>query len=84
MYWGHTDAFRDASVTTVEFFKMLIDIQNSIFEDYTYNDFSVQIPGSRTQYEVIALAKSIASIKFGRGLLLVEKAPQIPPLTLHL
>lgn len=84
MYWGHTDAFRDAPVTTVEFFKMLIDIQNSIFEDYNYNDFAIHIPGTRNQYEVISLATSIASIKFARGLVLVEKSSQSPPLTLHL
>jgi SAM-dependent methyltransferase len=84
MYWGNTDGYRDASITSVEFFKMLIDIQNSIFEDYSYNDFAVHIPGTRTQYQVVALAKHIASIKFIRGLAIVEKSPQIPPLTLHL
>ncbi|WP_284777632.1 class I SAM-dependent methyltransferase [Agrobacterium sp. lyk4-40-TYG-31] len=84
MYWGHTDVYRDASVTAVEFFKMLIDIQNSIFEDYGYSDFAVHSADSRTQYDVIALAKSIASIKFGRGLVVVEKAPQMPPQVLHL
>jgi SAM-dependent methyltransferase len=84
MYWGHTDAFRDAPTTSVDFFKMLIDVQNSIYEDYTYNDFSLNIPGSRTEYTAIELAKSIAGLKFLRGVVVVDKAQQIPPLTLHL
>lgn len=84
MYWGHTDEFRDAGVTSVEFFKMLIDIQNSIFEDYTYRDFAIHMPDTGSTYTVIELAKSVASIKFCRGLVVIEKSQQVPPLTLHL
>lgn len=84
MYWGHRDDFRDAPLTAVDFFKMLIDVQNSIFEDYTYNDFSLNIPGNPMEYTAIELAKSIAGLKFLRGVIVIDKAEQIPPLTLHL
>lgn len=84
MHWGHTDEFRDAPMTSTDFFKMLVDVQNSIFEDYNYHDFAVHFAGTRTDYEVIEIAKSIASIRFYRGVALVEKAPQIPPQTLHI
>jgi hypothetical protein len=84
MYWGHTDEFRDAPITSTDFFKMLVDVQNSIFEDYIYHDFAIHIPGFKNEYSVVNLAKSIASVRFYRGVALVEKAPQIPPLTLHI
>jgi SAM-dependent methyltransferase len=84
MYWGHTDEFRDAPITSTDFFKMLVDVQNSIYEDYTYHDFAVHIPGTRSDYTAIDIAKSIAGIRFYRGVALVEKSPQVPPLTLHI
>jgi 23S rRNA U2552 (ribose-2'-O)-methylase RlmE/FtsJ len=84
MYWGDTDDYRDASVTSIEFFKMLIDIQNSIFEDYTYNDFAVHAPNGRDTYQVVDLAKSIASIKFCRGIAVIEKSEQMTPMVLHI
>lgn len=84
MYWGHTDEFRDRPVTSIDFFKSLIDIQNSIFSDYEYNDFAIHVGTLPDEYVAINLAKSIESIKFYRGVVLIEKNEQHPPITLHL
>jgi 23S rRNA U2552 (ribose-2'-O)-methylase RlmE/FtsJ len=84
MYWSHTNEFRDTSVSSVEFFKTLIDVQNNIFEDYRYDDFFLNNPQSRSQFNVIELAKHIGSIKFARGVVLIDKAPQDAPSAMHL
>jgi hypothetical protein len=63
---------------------MLIDILNSIFEDCAYQRFRGPPAGIDEHVVVIALAKSIASVKFSTGSVIVEKAEQSPPLTLHL
>jgi len=84
MYWSHTDEYRNAPITSVDFFKMLIDVQNSIFSDYEYNDFAVHVGALREKYIAINAARSIAAIKFYRGIALVEKKRQSPPRTLHL
>lgn len=84
MYWSHTDEYRDAPTTSVNFFKMLIDVQNSIFSDYEYNDFALHVGTPREKYIAINAAQSIAAVKFYRGIALVEKKKQSPPRTLHL
>ncbi|MBB4189813.1 23S rRNA U2552 (ribose-2'-O)-methylase RlmE/FtsJ [Sinorhizobium terangae] len=84
MYWSNTDDFRDAPVTSTDFFKMLIDVQNSVFEDYTYQDFQVHRPTVLTEYSVFDIAKSLSNIKFARGVVVIEKMEQEPPRALHL
>lgn len=84
MYWGHTDVFRDCRITSVEFFKALVDIQNSVFSDYEYNDFAPHVGTQREEYSVISLAKIVDTVKFYRGVVIVEKNEQHPPVTLHL
>ncbi|MCZ7935276.1 class I SAM-dependent methyltransferase [Agrobacterium leguminum] len=84
MYWRNTNEYRDQTTTSVGFFKMLIDVQNSIFSDYEYNDFAIHAGTVRDNYLAINVAQSIAAIKFYRGIALVEKKKQRPPLTLHL
>lgn len=84
MYWSNTDDYRDASVTATDYFKMLVDIQNSVFGDYNYPDFLVYRPSGLTEYMASKIVLNLSSVKFARGVAIIEKAPQEPPRVLHL
>ncbi|WP_273728085.1 class I SAM-dependent methyltransferase [Brucella gallinifaecis] len=84
IYWGHTDEFRDGPVTSVDFFKMLVDVQNRIFSNYSYNDFALHVGTALDKFDAPQIAQHIASVKFHRGIVIVEKKHQTPPRVLHI
>ncbi|MEV4608678.1 class I SAM-dependent methyltransferase [Neorhizobium sp. LMR1-1-1.1] len=84
MFWRNADGYRDTEITSVDFFKYLIDIQNSIFEQYDYQDFIVHKPSGRNEFSVFEIAKSLASIRFARGVVVIDKIEQGPPQVLHI
>lgn len=84
IYWGNTVEYRDGKISSVDFFKMLIDIQNGIFSTYTYNDFALHTGTALDCFVAPLIAHHIAGVRFYRGIVVVEKKLQVPPRTLHI
>ncbi len=84
IYWGHTSEFRDQRLTSIDFFKMLIDIQNEIFTRYEYNDFALHVGIAANSYKVSKIIQHLGGVKFFRGIAAIEKKKKNPPLVLHI
>ncbi|MCZ7855928.1 hypothetical protein O9X81_04815 [Agrobacterium salinitolerans] len=84
IYWGNTDEYRDQPISSVDFFKMLVDVQNRIFAEYSYADFALHLDQSLDGVLSPEIARHLASVKFYRGIAVIEKKLQMPPRVLHI
>jgi hypothetical protein len=83
-YWGDTTGQLDQRVSAVDFLKMLVDLPNSVFRGHTYADFSINLGVIKSSYVVPRIATLIDSIKFYRGVAIVQKGQPNPPTSYHL
>lgn len=81
-YWeqGH----RDMEPTTVDLFKHLVDLQHAVYRGTDYQNFHLTGPTRRDEFNVPRVATLVDRITFHRGVIVVDKLTQSPPLGVHI
>lgn len=78
-YWGHVTGQLDQNTSTVDFLKMLIDMQNHLFRDAVYQNFPRNFPEYKEKITVPRVATLVESIKFYRGVVILQKGKVLAP-----
>lgn len=84
VYWGHRTGQLDQPVSSMDFFKMLVDMQHQVFRDRRYEDFALHVPGHLRQASVERISTLLQRVSFYRGCVAVKKAAVAFPQVLHI
>lgn len=81
-YWdnGH----KDRTQTTMDLFKVLIDMQNFIYLNSSYDKFLVNSDSLQDKFMLLRIATLVEKISTYRGVALITKKIQSPSLGIHL
>ena len=84
VYWGHQTGQLDQAVSSVDFFKMLIDMQHHVFRHGHYDQFALHVPGHLDGVRVEKISTLLKCIRFYRGCASVHKGTVPFPQVLHI
>jgi 23S rRNA U2552 (ribose-2'-O)-methylase RlmE/FtsJ len=81
-YWDN--GLKDRKHTTVDLIKLLMDLQNCIYLNSSYGKFLLNSGQTQNNFIVPKIATLVQKISTYRGVAVVTKKNQIPPLGIHL
>lgn len=83
-YWGDVSGQLDQEISAMDFLKMLVDMPNDVFKGNQYVDFFLNNSRFKDSFQVPRISTVIESIKFYRGVALIQKRHKSPPYGFHI
>ena len=83
-YWGDVSGQLDQEISTMDFLKMVIDMPNFVFKGNQYEDFFINDERLKDSFVVPRISTLIESVKFYRGVAIIQKQHMSPPYGYHM
>jgi len=83
-YWGDVTGHLDQNVSIMDFLKTLIDLQNAVYRNRSYNDFAEHSGTVKEQFSVPRIVSLLDSIIFYDSVVVIRKCQKSPPIVLHI